>query len=215
MGDILVSGGTVGFNRDVTAYGTGELNISDRNSYTEEFFSREPNSVRFKIYNGITGVESGFFSTFTTLHELEVPESVKYMDESPETVALMKQNCVLIRGVYDSAAERFAEKHGLSFAHSDVEIARVDVPGREYDFMIITLRLPLDRGAYIHQDYRCPGISAGSTGGGETDVPLPKNYVTDLSPKDIADLCWGACYSAICSSKTLKQYLAGAKKRKK
>jgi hypothetical protein len=52
-------------------------------------------------------------------------------------------------------------------------------------------------------------------GTGEIDVPLPKNRVTDLSPKDIADLCRGSCYSAICGSEALKKYFAGANKRKK
>ena len=78
---------------------------------------------------------------------------------------------------------------------------------------LITLRLFPDGSAKIHQDCRCQGSSAGSVGGGEIDVNIPKDFWRTHSPKDIADLCWGSCYSAILKCEALKSFLAKAKKK--
>ena len=81
----------------------------------------------------------------------------------------------------------------------------------DHGVYIITLCFTPDGKPFIHQDCRCQGSSAGSTGGGETSFDLPRDFYKTHTAEDIADLCWGCCYSRIKSSSDLQHFLEGAK----
>ena len=78
---------------------------------------------------------------------------------------------------------------------------------------MITLRFREDGSAYIHQDCKCQGISAGNTGGGETSFDLPKDFYRTMQAEDIAEQCWGSCYAEILKRGTLAAFLSKAKQK--
>ena len=57
-------------------------------------------------------------------------------------------------------------------------------------------------------------MSASSAGGGENTIRLKKDFYSQLSQEDIADMCWGCCYSSIMEDEWLKDFLQKAIKRK-
>ena len=60
----------------------------------------------------------------------------------------------------------------------------------EHGADIITLRFCEDGSAYIHQDCRCQGSSAGQIGGGEISVDIPDDFYLSLTCEQIAKKCW-------------------------
>ena len=125
----------------------------------------------------------------------------------------MQKNKVLIRGTFDSYAEKFAIKYELEFLHSDLEIACVgDYFDRGVD--IITIKFPINNQPCIQQDTRCQGSSTGSTSGGEVSINIPEDFYLTHTAEDIADMCWGSCYDKICKNSKLKDFLEKAKMKK-
>lgn len=171
-----------------------------------------PRGVCFELGEEIEYVEPDFFEILPTINEIRVlnPECVIML--SPEAEALIKKNNVLMRGKFGAAAEKFARKYGLRFLPLDTVIASAgDYYDRGVD--IISLCFYDDGSAYIHQDCRCPGISAGNTGGGELSFDLPKDFYLTMTPKDIAEKCWSSCYNAILENGILSGLMKKARER--
>lgn len=197
------------------ANGEGICTVSDMRlsqNEREKFSGEKPEQVSFYIYEGVTAIERGGLDVFHGLRELFIADSVREIGVSPELEAILRNNRVLIRGNFNSYAEKFARKYGLPFLHSDIELSRE--PGHEErSSVMVTLRFNSSGTPRLHQDYRCQGIAASCTGGGENDVPLPVNFYKTMTTEDIADKCWGSAYHSIVTSSRLKKFLKTAKER--
>ena len=192
------------------AHGGKVLKAGDMSYWMGKPQMTDPRGVCFELGDEIEEVEYGFFDLLPTIDELRIlnPKCRVYMSE--ESIAVFKKNNVLIRGGFDSAAEKFARKYGLCFLHVDTVIGR---NGSYYERGVdkISLCFYNDGSAYINQDSKCPGISAGNNGGGEVDFDLPKDFYMTMSAKDVAELCWGNCYSSIMSKGILNSLIKKAK----
>ena len=191
------------------AYGGAFLCKSDMAYWMDRKERTDPEGVALELGEDVKEVERGFFEILPTLDALWIlnPKCTVSLTEGER--AMFRKNNVLIRGVYDASAEQFAKKEHLRFLHLDVKLAAVgDYFERGKD--IITLRFRGDGSAYIHQDCRCQGSSAGSTGGGEVSFDLPKDFYLTMQAEDIAEKCWGSCYAEILRRGTLAAFIAKA-----
>ena len=127
------------------------------------------------VKDGITGLAEGYLESFPNVGCLILSRTVGSIGETPALNKLLRQNKVLIRGEYDSFAERFAKQKGLRFLHCDIHLADDD-DERHYEHDIITLRFHTDGSADIHYDCYTPGSSAGSFGGGEIVREIPRDF---------------------------------------
>ena len=205
---------SVSYNLEgLCAQGDGMLLISDLNDYISKGQAADdPCGVGFELAQGVTDVEAGFFDLIPHLTHISAAPSVKNVGVTEKTKEIFAKNYTTVSGKFDTYAERFAKQNGLCFVHSDILLAQT---GDYYERgrNIITLELFDNGTARLHQDCRCPGISAGNTGGGECDIRLPKDFYLTHSPKDLAELCWGSCYSEILKCQELRSFLAKAKKK--
>jgi hypothetical protein len=173
----------------------------------------DPSGVALELGDEVEEVEAGFFELLPTIDCLWIknPNCNLYLTE--EDAALFRKNDVIVRGEFDTAAERFAKKYGLRFLHLDTKLAHA---GNYFErgVDIISLCFYYDGTAYIHQDCRCQGISAGNTGGGEVDLDLPDDFYLTMTAEDIAAECWGSCYEKMISNGVLATLLKKAKRKK-
>ncbi|MBR4627151.1 MAG: hypothetical protein IKO47_05555 [Ruminococcus sp.] len=183
----------------------GEMMLSQNE--IEKLGAEDAAPFSFYIYDGVTGMGMGCLDFFHGLKELRIADTVTEIGVSPELEAIMKKNRTIIRGSFDSYADKFAKEYRLPFLHDDIELGR---SRNEYEGHIITLRFHADGRPYIEQNCITGGISAGCSGGCEKDIDLPMNFYKKMTAEDIADLCWGSCYSKIKSNKKLADFLKKA-----
>ncbi len=173
----------------------------------------DPKSISVELSDDITMVEPGFFERFPLLQDLEIPDSVKDLGLTESTKAFLKKRRVLLRGSFDSPAEKLARELGLSFFHIGFELGRAGdyfVHGAD----IITLYLEPGSKPRIRQSSFSQGSSAGSSFGIDKDLYLPKDFYWEYTPEKIADMCWGSCYKEILSNQKLHSFLNKARKRR-
>jgi hypothetical protein len=186
----------------------GEMMLSQNEK--EKLGAEDAEPFSFYIYDGVTGMGYGCLDYFHGLKELCIADSVIEIGVSPELEAIMKKNRTLIRGSFDSYAEKFAKQYGLPFLHSDFEIGSVKT---DYEANIISLRFHSDGRPYIYQNCITGGISPGCNGGCEKRIDLPMKFYREMSAENIADQCWAGCYSSVKSSKKLAAFLRKAAQR--
>ena len=195
------------------AYGGKYLQKSDMSYWMNNKLRTDPAGIAFELGKEIEEVEPDFFEIVPTINALWIINPKCHIHMTDATVKLFRNNDIVLRGVYDSVAEKLAKEYHLRFLHLDVELASVgDYFERGKD--IITLRFYSDGSAYIHQDCRCPGISAGSIGGGENSFDLKKDFYLTMDAKEIANKCWGSCYKEILGNGKLSSIINKAKKKK-
>lgn len=195
------------------AHGGKILRKSDMSFWMNLPQRTDPKGVCLELGEEVEEVEQDFFELLPTISELWILNKDCRLYMTDKTMKLFKDNNVLLRGRFDTFAERFAREQKLTFLHLDTELARVE-DYNERGIDIITLRFYDEGSAYIHQDYRCAGSSAGSVGGGETSFDLPKDFYLTMSDKDIAGQCWGSCYDDILEKGVLRQLIKKAKNKK-
>ncbi len=137
------------------------------------------------VTEGITEVGEGFLDAFPNIGCLILARTVGAVAASPELDKRLRKNKVLIRGEYDTFAERFAEEKGLRFLHCDIHLADDDI-AEHYEHDIITLRFHPKGAPDIHYDCYTPGSSAGSYGGGEYAKKLPKDFYVGCTVEQFA-----------------------------
>ena len=170
----------------------------------------DPRGVALGLGEEIREVEPDFFELLPTINSVWIhnPECDLHMTE--KTAALFQKNHVILRGVYESAAERLAREYRLRFLHLDVELASEgDYFGNGVD--IITVRFREDGSAYIHQDCRCQGSAPGQTGGGEVSFDIPKDFYLSMTSEELAEKCW--CTKAIIANGVLAAFMEKAKSK--
>ena len=206
---MIVSSGYMKYGLD--AFGGKFLRKSDLAYWINRPECKGTRGVCFEMSEDVQRVQKGFFELIPALEELRIRNPECRISLTAEEERIFRENYVLIRGLFDSSAERFAKEHDLTFLHLDTFLAKA---GQYYDdrgIDIIRLRFHEDGRAYIHQDCRCPGISAGNDGGGEVSFDLPEDFYKTMSARDVAALCWGTCYDAIISNGILESLITKAR----
>ncbi len=188
------------------------LQKSDMKYWINSKEIKDPEGVCFGLGEEIEEVEPGFFEILPTIDEIWMMNPDCKMNMTENTLKLFHKNNVLIRGRFDTGAEKFAEEYHLRFMLLDTELAQAGEYDK-YGVDIITLRFYGNGSAYIHQDCKCPGSSAGTIGGGEISFDLPKNFYRKMSAEDIAEKCWGSCYEKIIENGILASILEKAKEK--
>ena len=95
-------------------------------------YAREPRDVSLLIEDtfacgygyGFTEIDTAFLEQINTLAELVLPNSITNIDMTPTLEQILKRNNVLIRGSFDSFAEKFAAENHLHFRPADFLFAR-------------------------------------------------------------------------------------------
>ena len=75
------------------------------------------------ITEDISGVKPGFIESFHNLKDLIVEANLKKIECTPELEALLKKNNVVLRGSFNSPAEKLANRLGLRFIHKNIFLA--------------------------------------------------------------------------------------------
>ena len=192
------------------AYGGKILRKKDMSYWMNEQIRVDPQGVALGLDGEVKEVEPDFFDLLPTINSvwLHNPECELHMTE--KTIALFRKNSVVLRGAYDTAAERLAREYRLRFLHLDVELVSLgDYFERGVD--IITLRFFDNGSAYIHQDCRCQGSAPGQTGGGEISVDIPDDFYLSLTCEQIAEKCWHS--KDIIAGGVLAAFLEKAKRK--
>ena len=166
------------------------------------------------ITEGITEIQEGYLEAFPYISCLILSRTVESVAVTPETIERMQKDKVLIRGEYDTFAERFARKNKLDFLHSDIALGEFDIePIQEHD--IVTLRFHEDANPDIHFNCFTPGSSAGSYGGGEYVNELPEDFYVGCTIEKFADNSNNQLREQILSNETLKRFLEISNERLK
>ena len=193
--------------------GTGILCKEDAELWPKptESLAREYHTL--SITGGITEVGEGFLDAFPYIECLILSRTVESVAVTPEILKRMRKRKVLIRGEYDTFAERFAIENKLDYLHCDIHLADYDIEvAHEHD--IITLRFHENGSCDIHYNCFTPGSSAGSYGGGEYANPLPRDSYVGCTIDGFANNFQNErVREQILSNETLKRFLEISNKR--
>lgn len=164
------------------------------------------------VKEGITELGEGYLEAFPKIGCLILSRTVLSVATTPELDKRMRKNKVLIRGEYDTFAEKFAHEKGLPFLHCDIPLAEDDIEiAHEHDF--ITLRFHEDGSADIHYNCFTPGSSAGSYGGGEYANELPKDFYVGCTVEQFADNFPERLHEQLTANEMLRRFLTAANSR--
>ncbi len=165
------------------------------------------------VTEGITGLGEGYLEAFSEIDCLILSRTVESVATTPELDKRLRKNKVLIRGEYDTFAERFAKEKGLKFLHCDIHLADDDI-GEHYEHDIITLRFHIKGAPDIHYNCFTPGSSASSYGGGEYANELPKNFYVGCSLEQFAGIFPERLHEQLMSNDMLRRFLEAANSRR-
>ncbi len=155
----------------------------------------------------------GYLDAFPKMRCLILARTVKSAAISPELDKRLRKNKVLIRGEYDTFAERFALEKGLKFLHCDIPLAEDYIEiGHEHD--IITLRFHEKGAPDIHYNCFTPGSSAGSFGGGEYAEELPRDFYVGCTLEQFAGSFPERLHEQLIANEMLRRFLDSANRRR-
>ncbi len=178
------------FYRGIIAEGEGIVTEADV-PFAAQDFADDGEGVSFFIAPGVTELAPGVLDVFVTLKELRLAPSVKKVGVTEEAAEMLKRNGVIVRGAFDSYAERFAREQHLVFLHEDIRIVGWG-DYFEHGSWTLDLQFAPDGSAGIYEDCQTQGISAGSMGGASNTVHLPRDFYQSLSPKEIEAMLWSS-----------------------
>ena len=158
------------------------------------------------VKEGITELGDGYLGAFPKIKCLILSRSVTEVATDPELDDRMRRRKLLIRGEYDTYAERFANEKGLRFLHCDIPLATVEYK-EHYETDIITLRFFEKGSPDIHFNCFTPGSSAGSYGGGEYTNDLPQNFYVGCTVEAFADKLTERAREQILNNDMLRRFL--------
>ena len=165
------------------------------------------------VKEGITGLDEGYLEAFPKIGCLILGRTVESVVTTPELDKKMRKNKVLIRGEYNTFAERFAKEKGLRFLHCDIPLAEDEI-GDHYEHDVITLRFHTKGAPDIHYNCFTPGSSAGSYGGGEYAKELPKDFYVGCTLEQFAGNFPERLHVQLLANDMLRRYLEAANSRK-
>ena len=164
------------------------------------------------VEEGITGLGEGYLEAFPEIGCLILSRTVESVATTPELDKGLRKNKVLIRGEYDTFAERFAKEKGLKFLHCDIHLADDDIE-EHHEHDIITLRFHRKGAPDIHYNCFTPGSSAGSYGGGEYAQELPKDFYVGCTVEQFAGNFPERLQEQLKSNDKLRRFLEAANGR--
>ena len=166
------------------------------------------------VKEGITGLGEGYLEAFPNIGCLILGRTVESVAATPELEKRLRKNKVLIRGEYETFAEKFAREKGLKFLHCDIPLAEDDI-GEHYEHDVITLRFHARGNPDIHYNCFTPGSSAGSYGGGEYANELPKDFYVGCTVEQFADNFPERLREQLTANDMLRRFLEAANGRVK
>ncbi|MBE6908964.1 MAG: hypothetical protein E7474_05100 [Ruminococcaceae bacterium] len=194
--------------------GEGLLLREDTEVWPTEAKNWQKEYGTLSVTEGITGLGEGYLDFFSNIGCLILSRTVESVAASPELDQKLCKNKVLIRGEYNTFAERFAQEKGLKFLHCDIPLAEDDIEiAHEHD--IITLRFHENGSADIHYNCFTPGSSAGSYGGGEYARELPRDFYVGCSLEQFANNFPERLREQLTANEMLRRFLDAANSRKK
>ena len=198
------------WGRILKVEGKGLVCAEDLNASPGRFKPEEYSKLEFT--KGITKVTKGFIEAFTSIECLVIAFSVKSIERTPELDNLLITNNVLIRGEYNSLAEKLAKELGLQFLHCDIFLCWTrSSPAGNYDGYYEntkrTLCFRLDGPPYIYRQIFTPGISAGSNGGADLRDDLPEDFYVGCDLDGFTYNLPLICEEAIMQNKQLGRFL--------
>ncbi len=162
---------------------------------------------------GFTSIDTAFLEKLETLKELVLPDSITEIETTPKLEKLLRGNDVLIRGTFDSFAEKFAADNGLHFRHRDMFLASYEFePASETT--VLTLIFNRDGSAVIEEKVSSPGSSAGNCFGGSFYKELDSEFFLHLTAEDIADMYGKSLHKELIENGRLAAFLEKAKAHK-
>ena len=159
---------------------------------------------------GFTGVDSALLEKFETLRELILPDSVTELDLTPGLLKILRENNTLIRGTFDSFAERFAAENGLRFRPSDYQFA-VYFFEPAHEATVMTLVFLKNGKVRIREDISSPGSSAGNTFGGTFWYDISRDFFRTKTAEQIAERFRNVIYNATVEDGRLASFIEKAK----
>lgn len=164
------------------------------------------------VGEGITGLGEGYLDSFPNIGCLILSRTVESVATAPELDKKLRKKKVLIRGEYNTFAEKFAQEKGLKFLHCDIPLAEDDIEiAHEHD--IITLRFHEDGSSDIHYNCFTPGSSAGSYGGGEYARELPTDFYVGCTMEQFASNFPERLCEQLIANEMLRRFLEAANSR--
>ena len=146
------------------------------------------------ITDGISSVKPGFIESFPNLKDLIVEADLKKIECTPELEALLKKNNVVLRGSFNSPAEKLANRFGLRFIHKNIFLA-VYINKEYHESSELSLCFQEGEPPFFWRDDKTQGISAGNTGGGTIRTDLDEDfYVGCESAEAFADEIVGRAF---------------------
>ena len=159
---------------------------------------------------GYTGIDTAFLEKLETLKELVLPETVTDIDLTPKLEGILRRNGTLIRGPFDSFAERFAKEQDLHFRPADFVFADFeDTRWHESTTMKLIFRRNGD--VVIKENSSSPGSNAGNTFGGSFTHSLPRDFYMTQTVEEIAERFSKDAIEAIISDGRLASFIENAK----
>lgn len=208
-----------------SAWGKGVLGESDLLpsmlpeagfSAFRERFGREPREISLTLEDSsgfgywFSGVDAVLLEKLDTLRELVLPDTVTHLDKTPRLEAILRENDTLIRGGFDSFAQRFAAENGLRFRPADYAFAfYLYEPVQESTTVELVFRR--NGSVQIKEEVSSPGSSAGNTFGGSFFHDLAPDFYRTETAETIARRFRGAIRGAILEQGRLAAFLEKAK----
>lgn len=203
-GNVLTVGAPEGYKRKVSVC-AGDLDAGPG--------KLDPAKIKtLVVEKSVSSVKEGFIESFPQLRDLIVEADLSRIPLTPELESLLKRNTAIVRGTFDSAAEKLARQLGLTFIHKNITVARHYEESR-CERTLLTLSFQMGEKPFIWEDIVCPGISAGNNGGGTLRHDLPDDFYKGGSIEDFSSH-FGSCYTAnILGNEELKTFLREADRR--
>lgn len=213
---------------EFTAWGSGEISEKALEISLDEIFAEYAgekggypvdislfieDTLAYGCDYGFTSIDTAFLEKLTTLKELILPDSITVITMTPKLEKILKQNNTLIRGTFDSFAEKFAAENGLNFRHSDMFLASYEFEPI-HEITSLTLQFDRDGSARIEESVSSPGSSAGNTFGGTFYHELDRDFFLHKSAEDIADMFGKSLHKELLENGRLADFLEKAKTHK-
>ena len=184
-------------------------------------YSREPKDVSLFIEDtfaygydyGFTEIDTAYLEKIERLKELILPNSITDIQMTPKLETILHENKVLIRGSFDSFAERFAAENKLHFRPANFLFAKyVFEPAQETTLM--TMMFKRNGNVVVEESVSSPGSSAGNTFGGTFYIDLPNNFYKVKTVEQIAGMFSDRTAKAILENGKLAAFIEKAKTHK-
>ncbi|WP_028506145.1 hypothetical protein [Ruminococcus sp. FC2018] len=159
---------------------------------------------------GFTSIDTAFLEKLDTLKELVLPDSITDIKMTPKLEKLLKNNGVLIRGTFDSFAEKFAAENGLHFRHRDLFLASYEF-APAHETTTLTLQFLRDGSAQIEENVSSPGSSSSHCFGGTFYHALDREFFLHKSAEDIADRFGKSLHDELIENGRLADFLEKAR----